>query len=142
MKAIGGNAMATQLKDYGFSDEAKNMKEKVAGSTEQIKEMTAQTGRRAAEKIDEQREPSARVLESAASTLHDRAEDLPGGEKVARIAHATADKIQATAEYVREHDISDMVADVTEFVRRYPAQMLVGGIVVGFLVGRAFRNDI
>lgn len=62
-------------------------------------------GRTAADKINENRGPAASGLEKAASTVHEKAASLPGGEKVADLAHTTADKLASTAEYVRDHDV-------------------------------------
>ena len=51
--------------------------------------------------------------------------------------HATADKIQAAADYIRENDFRAMAEDVSGVVRRYPGQALAAAVVVGFLAGRA-----
>jgi ElaB/YqjD/DUF883 family membrane-anchored ribosome-binding protein len=82
-----------------------DLKEKVSDAAGQVQDKLASVGRNAADKIDENREGAASGLEKAASTLHDKADSLPGGEKVTSIAHATADKLSSTAEYVREHDV-------------------------------------
>ena len=80
-------------------------------------------------------------MESAASALHEKAGSLPGGEKVAGMAHGAADTMQATADYVRDHDVSDMVSGVGSFVRRYPGQSLLCAAAIGFLIGRSFKSE-
>jgi ElaB/YqjD/DUF883 family membrane-anchored ribosome-binding protein len=138
--------MATQPNKYfdkvsdETSEKANTIKNQITEKAEKVKDGAVQAGQKAVEKIDAQREPSANALQSAATTLHEKAEDLPGGEKVVSIAHATADKIQSTADYVRNHDVSAMMKDVEGFVRQYPAQMLGGAAVLGFLLGRALRS--
>ena len=57
------------------------------------------------------------------------------------MAHTAADKLEATADYVREHDVKDMISDVERFVKDHPSQSLIAAAAVGFLVGRAFRRE-
>jgi ElaB/YqjD/DUF883 family membrane-anchored ribosome-binding protein len=94
----------------------------------------------AADTIDHNRGIAARVLAEAASTIHDGAARLPGGPGVARLADAAAEQVDATANYVREHDTQQMVADLRHFVRRHPGASVLGAAVLGVLVGRGFRN--
>ena len=65
-------------------------------------------------------------LDTAASALHDRADDLPGGETVREFAHATADRLSTSADYVRSHDATRMMADVETFVKSNPGPALAG----------------
>jgi ElaB/YqjD/DUF883 family membrane-anchored ribosome-binding protein len=107
----------------------------------QVKEKVSDLGRTAADKIDENRGAAASGLEKAASTLHEKAESVPGGEKVTRFAHATADKLSSTAEYVREHDVKRMMGDVEALVKNNPGPSILVAAVFGFLVARAFSNN-
>ncbi|MEO8369076.1 MAG: hypothetical protein ABI806_07755 [Candidatus Solibacter sp.] len=107
----------------------------------QVKDKVANVGRAAAEKIDANLQSAASGLGNAASSLHENADSLPGGEKVSEMAHAAADKLGATADYVREHDVSGMAADLERLVRNNPAPALLSAAVIGFLVGRAMSND-
>ena len=109
--------------------------------TTQVKDKVASVGRAAAEKIDANRQGAASGLESAASSLHEKADGLPGGEKVSELAHATADKLEATAEYVRDNDVSGMAADLERVVRKNPGPALLCAAGIGFLVGRALSRD-
>ena len=74
----------------------------------------------AAAAIDESRSTAADGLDTAASALHDRADDLPGGETVRNFARATADRLSTSADYVRSHDAKRMMADVETFVKSNP----------------------
>jgi hypothetical protein len=96
--------------------------------------------RTTADKIDDNREAAAGGLAAAASALHEKADALPGGEKVASIAHSAADKLGGTADYVREHDVNSMVADLERLVKANPGPALVAAAVLGFLVARAFSS--
>jgi hypothetical protein len=95
----------------------KNQASETAG---RAKDQAKGIGRRVQGKIEQSRKPAANRLEDAASALPARAEKLPRGDTVARWAHGTADKMQATANYVRGHDMGDMVADVKTFTRKHP----------------------
>ena len=132
------NNSPTLYPETSFAD---NAGEKVAEVASQAKEKVADLGRTAAGKIDENRESAAGTLQDAATTLHQNAESLPGGETVASMAHTAADKLSATADYVRTNDVNSMMADVEKLVRNNPGPALLSAAVVGFLVGRAFSNN-
>jgi ElaB/YqjD/DUF883 family membrane-anchored ribosome-binding protein len=118
-----------------------NLGDKLSDAATQVKEKVSDMGRVAADKIDDNREAAAGGLDRAAETLHDKAESLPGGEKITSLAHATADKLSSTAEYVRDRDVSGMMADVEALVKKNPGPALIAAAVVGFLVGRAFSSS-
>ena len=58
-----------------------------------------------------------------------------------RYGTATADRIENTARYLREHDTHDMVSGVESMVRRNPGASLCAALAVGFLIGSAMRRD-
>jgi ElaB/YqjD/DUF883 family membrane-anchored ribosome-binding protein len=124
-----------------ISETAASVKEKVSDAATSAKERVSDAGRQATEKIDDKRAPTADALESAASTIHQRAEELPGGETVRGVAHSAAAKLESTAGYIREHDVRAMVSDMEDVVRRNPGPSLLIAAAVGFLIGRAFRED-
>ena len=114
-----GQGMATTIADQ------------VGERVELAKESAADFGRKTVESIDARRHPAAGSLDYTASALHNQA------DKVAGMAHATADKLQATADYVRQNDMTAMAKDVEGLVRRYPGPALAAAVVLGVLVGRA-----
>ncbi|MDP9088277.1 MAG: hypothetical protein M3O26_06030 [Pseudomonadota bacterium] len=109
-----------------------------AGS--QIKTKAAELSHAAASQIDSSRGTAASGIASAAASLHDHAEDLPGGERVANLAHSAADKMSSTADYIRDHDMDAMVQDVKALVKKNPGPALLGAVVLGVLLGRAFSS--
>ena len=128
--------------DYRTSQSTtEKLKEKASGAIASAQDQAAQLGSRAAEKIDHSRRPAANAMETAATALHDKADSLPGGKKAADLAHRTADTIQDTADYVREHDTKAMKNDVVRFVRNHPGKSLAVAVAIGFLFGRAMRRD-
>lgn len=113
-----------------FSDAANSLREKAEN-----------LGRRAADKISETRGSAAHGLENAASSIHEKADRLPGGETVHSMAHSTADMLSNTANYMKTHELKDVVTDIEECVKRNPGQSLMAAVFVGFLAGRLFRED-
>jgi ElaB/YqjD/DUF883 family membrane-anchored ribosome-binding protein len=124
-----------------LTDTAQNVKDKIADAASTAKQKGSDVGTQAMDKVDEKRGPAADALQSAASTIHAKAEDLPGGETVRSVAHSAAEKLEATAGYMRGHDVQTMISDVEEVVKRNPGPSLLIAAATGFLIGRAFRED-
>ena len=112
-----------------------------ADSSGMSKGKAAEIGQQVADKIDENRGAAAGGLDSAASALRQRADTLPGGEKVSSAAHATANAVGAAADYVRENDVRSMMADVQTLVKNNPGPALLGAAALGFLIARTFSRD-
>jgi ElaB/YqjD/DUF883 family membrane-anchored ribosome-binding protein len=101
----------------------------------------AEMGQKVADTIDENRGAAASRLESAASALREKADTLPGGEKVANAAHATANAVGVAADYVRQNDLKAMMADVQQLVKNNPGPALLTAAALGFLIARTFSRD-
>jgi ElaB/YqjD/DUF883 family membrane-anchored ribosome-binding protein len=114
--------------------------EALSNTAARAKEKVADLGRSAANQIDANRDAAASGMEKVASTLHDKAESLPGGQPVTGLAHAAADKLNSGAQYVRAHNANRMMADLEKLVKNNPGPALLAGGVIGFLVGRAFLS--
>ena len=114
------------------------MIEQIGQRTSQVKDKVADLGKKAGDKIDEQRVRAAGKLDSTASTIHEQGDRL--ASTTSNAMHATADKIQSASDYLREHDASAMMEDVQRLLRRYPGQALAAAVVVGFLFGRTLRS--
>ncbi|MEO8663500.1 MAG: hypothetical protein ABI693_33905 [Bryobacteraceae bacterium] len=116
--------------------ETRNINDPVTGVASQVKEKVAELGRAAAATIDQNRDPAANRLESAATALKD------SGENIAGAAHAAAGKLNSTADYVRQNDVDSMMDDLVQFVRKHPGPTLLVAAIGGFFLGRALtRND-
>ena len=105
------------------------------------KAKAAEMGQNVADKIDENRGATSSRLESAAEALHDKADTLPGGDRVANAAHATANAVVSAADYVRENDAKAMMADVQNLVKNNPGVSLLTAAALGFLIARTFARD-
>lgn len=110
------------------------LKEQLGEKAAQAKDAMTDLGRKTIESIDAQRGSAAVTLDQTASGLRHQADKAVG------VAHAAADTLHATADYVRRNDTAGMASDVRDLVRRYPVQAIVSAIAVGFFVARALRT--
>jgi ElaB/YqjD/DUF883 family membrane-anchored ribosome-binding protein len=115
--------------------------DRLSDTAGQVKDTLSDLSRTAVNTIDENRRAAAGGLDKAASALHEKADDLPGGETVSNLAHTAADHMHSTAGYVRDHDVNRMLADVETLVKNSPGVALLVAAAFGFLVGRAFSHD-
>jgi ElaB/YqjD/DUF883 family membrane-anchored ribosome-binding protein len=120
---------------------ATSLGSQIAGATARVKDKAADLGQTAVDTLDGQRGTAASGLSSAAETIHARADQLPGGDTMSGLAHSAADTLTSTADYVRQNDLKDMLADVEQLVKKNPGPSLVAAAFVGFLVGRAFTTS-
>jgi ElaB/YqjD/DUF883 family membrane-anchored ribosome-binding protein len=111
-----------------------------SSSFSQAKAETSEAGQRAADMLDATRGTAARGLDSAANALHDQADSLPGGEKIAKAAHKTADAAGSAADYVRANDLKSMLGDVQQLVKNNPGTALLTAAALGFLIARTFSS--
>lgn len=112
-----------------------------ASSFSQAKGKVSEMGQKAADRIDEKRDAAAGGLDSAAAALHQKADSLPGGEKVASAAHRTAEAVGTAANYVRENDVASMLGDLQQLVKNNPGPALLGAAALGFLIARTFSRN-
>ena len=99
----------------------------------------ADFGHDAVETIDARRGSAASGLESAAAGLHRNADKLP--DSVGQYAHQAADRLGATADYVRDNTMQDAAADLEAYVKAHPTQALIGAAIVGFFAARMLTRD-
>jgi ElaB/YqjD/DUF883 family membrane-anchored ribosome-binding protein len=102
------------------------------------KESMDELGRSAGRKLDEAREETGDALHSAASSV--RATGRRGSEAIDNLATGTADRLDATASYVEDHDLKGVFADLRKFGRRHLTGSLVAAAAIGFLVGSTFSG--
>ena len=74
---------------------------------------------------------AASGLERTASSLH------TGTDQISDFGHSTAERIQATADHVRDIEFEGLLLEVRNLLRRYPSQLLLGAALLGFIVGRS-----
>src|SRR5260370_41301602 len=97
----------------------------------EAKEQAEDLGRTAAKKLDEVRNQTADALRTAASSV--RSTGRQSSEIINNCAANTADRLDATASYVEQHDLSGVASGFRKSGRRHPAGSLVVATSVGFL---------
>ncbi len=100
----------------------------------------AEAGHKVAAAIDDKRDAVARGIDSAASTLREKAGSLPGGEKVAGAAYNAADAMETAAGYVRDQDVNAILSDLRQTVKKHPGATLRAAAAAGFLIARSFSR--
>ena len=118
-------------------DDVKERASEVAAKT---KDKASQMAETVSEKLDQQRENAAEGLGRVASTLHSKADSVPGGPKIVSFTHNIASGMESTASYLREHDLSKMGKDLMGICRKYPTQSIAAALAIGFLLGRSARR--
>jgi ElaB/YqjD/DUF883 family membrane-anchored ribosome-binding protein len=121
------------------SDNKAGMGTSMSDMASRVTDKAADLGHKAVNAIDTQRGPAASGLDTAAASLHAGADKLP--PQAAPLVHQAADKLGATADYVRNNRMKDMLADVETYVKAHPTQSLLGAVVVGFLAGRMLKRS-
>ena len=104
-------------------------------AAEKLKDKLSDMSEAAVSKLEGGRQSAAIGLDNAAINLTGKA------EAVSAFAHSTAEKLSSTAGYLRDHDMSAMMKDVQEVVKRNPGPSLVVAAVAGFLTARAFSRS-
>ena len=92
-------------------------------------------GRSAATRLDEVRRETGDALHTAAASV--RTTGRKGSEAIDSLATNTADRLDATASYVEDHDLRDVVTGLRKFGRNHLAGTLLAGVALGFLAGTA-----
>jgi ElaB/YqjD/DUF883 family membrane-anchored ribosome-binding protein len=90
--------------------------------------------------IDGGKDTLARGIDSAAAKLRERADMLPGGEKIASAAYRAADVMETAADYVGERDIREIVAEMGQLVKKHPGATLLTAAAAGFLLAHALSR--
>ncbi|HEX4049716.1 MAG TPA: hypothetical protein VHY19_02400 [Steroidobacteraceae bacterium] len=100
----------------------------------EMKEQLGEAASRARSKVDGVRKPIADKLHDTAGKVREHA------DRISDAAGTAADRLEASANYVKSRDARRMAQDLVGVIKKHPAQALLIAGVVGFLVARAFRS--
>ena len=101
----------------------------------EARESLEELGRSAGRKLDDARDETAGALHTAASSV--RRTGRQGSAAIDSVATGTADRLDATASYVEDHDLKDAFTGLRRFGRRHLTGSLVFAVAIGFLAGAA-----
>jgi ElaB/YqjD/DUF883 family membrane-anchored ribosome-binding protein len=124
-----------------LTDQAKTLGRDAVDQVTSARDAVADMAGRAAGTIDQGRVAAADRLASAASAVRQSTDDLHEGGRVRTVAHAAADRLSSTADYMRTHDMNRMAEDVEGVVKSHPGPALLIAAAFGFLLGRAISRD-
>ena len=103
----------------------------------QARESIEELGQSAGKKLDEARDETGGALHSAASSV--RTTGRKSSEAIDNYSTRTADRLDATASYIENHDLGDAITGVRRFARRHLATSLMVAAGIGFVAGSALR---
>ena len=104
----------------------------------EARESLEDLGRSAGRKLDDARDDTADALHSAASSV--RKTGRQGSEAIDNLATGAADRLDATATYVEDHDLRDAFDGLRKFGRHHLTGSLVAAATVGFFAGAALNR--
>ena len=105
---------------------------------QQARESIEELSQSAGKKLDAARAGTGGALHSAASSVRRAGRD--GSAAIDNCTTRTADRLDATASYIEDHDLGDAFTGLRRFARRHPASTLVAAAAIGFLAGSAITR--
>lgn len=104
----------------------------------QAKESIEELGRTAGRKLDEARDETGGALHAAASSV--RTTGRQSSQAIGNLATGTADRLDATASYIEDHDLKGVVTGLQRFGRQHLTGSLMAAAAIGFFAGSAIRR--
>ena len=105
---------------------------------QQARESLEDLSQSAGKKLDAARDETGGALHSAASSV--RRAGREGSAAIDNCSTRTADRLDATASYIEDHDLGDAFTGLRRFARRHPTSSLVAAAAIGFLAGSALSR--
>lgn len=70
----------------------------------------------------------------------EKAEQLPGGEKIVEAAHSAAAAMEDAGDYLRDQDWRGMMTDARDLLKRHPGATLLIAVAAGYLLARSISR--
>lgn len=143
-----GSATGESTESQGFRDRARNVIGNAGGKL-------ADVGSTVRDKVGTAKDKLANALESGAERLRERSQNNPtfagatgdgttsinADSRVAQVSDRVAGGMDATADWLREADIDGLKTGIERQVKEHPGRTLLIAAGLGYLIGRAFRNN-
>jgi ElaB/YqjD/DUF883 family membrane-anchored ribosome-binding protein len=107
--------------------------EKASEFGRETRESIEELGRSAGQKLDEARDETGGALHSAAASV--RRTGRQSSTAIDNCSTDTADRLDATASYLEDHDLGDAFTGLQRFVHRHLTGSVVVVATTGFLAG-------
>jgi hypothetical protein len=93
--------------------------------------------------VDAQKDRAVDGLMSVAEAVRRMGEPLQGQpyEPAVRYVEGAADRVEQAAQYLREHDVDELVDDLRKVARRQPAVFVGVGFLAGAICGRFLKSS-
>lgn len=134
--AAKAREIADDLRTKDASEIAQDAKATVNQLGAQAADKANELGAQAADSADAAMTSTGQSIQNLAQTVRQNA---PTG-KVGEYAQTTADALEKSGQYLKQHNIEDVRGDLEALIRRRPVESLLVGLGVGFLLARAFRR--
>lgn len=119
--------------------------EQMGRKVESMAQRAGEQARQAAEDIGEKaqrggekaRQVAERVgdeISGASDRIQEKLRET--GKGVGEAVNTVSEKVRASAQYLEDSSVEDVVDDVTVLVKRYPIHAVLLGVGIGFLLGR------
>jgi hypothetical protein len=145
--SAGGPApTAGEVKDQ-VKDAAGQAKEMAGQAVEQAQETVGkvvdQAKAQTTSRLADQKERAAGGLGTVAQALRQTGQGLRDQEQdvAGRYADGIAQQVERFADYLRAHDVAELLDDVEEVARRQPGLFLGGAVALGFLGSRFLMSS-
>lgn len=99
----------------------------------EAKQSIEELGRSAGRRLDQARDETGDALHSAACSV--RKTGRQSSAAIDNLATGTADRLDATASYIEDHELGDAFTGLRRIARRHLTGSMVAAAVIGFLAG-------
>jgi ElaB/YqjD/DUF883 family membrane-anchored ribosome-binding protein len=131
---------ANGIREVGSTIKAES-REKMSFARSQAEKLKAQAADRARQAAERGRTRVTSTLGAVALSARESAGKLEAQQnpEAARLALRAADTIDRAVTRVEQKDLDELVADVSEFVRRSPATAMAAATAIGFVLTRFLK---
>jgi len=135
--------VADRAKDaaHNVADKAKDTAQNVADSARDMASQAGQSISGAASTVGKKAEQwtanAGHGVESLADTVRDRG---PSSGVLGKANEAVAEGLEKAGEYMTDKNLSGMMGDVTDLIKRNPIPALLVGLGIGYLLGKSLRS--
>jgi ElaB/YqjD/DUF883 family membrane-anchored ribosome-binding protein len=131
---------ATQALDKG-RDAAAHAGEAVSHAASAVGQAVAQKAGDVASTVGHKAEDATAAVGSGMQTLADKVRDnTPNEGMLGSASRTVANAIDNAGKYVEDKNLSGMMEDMTNLIKRNPIPALLLGLGVGFLIGRVLSS--
>jgi len=154
----GGSSAGTGAYGATGGEQSSGLRDRLADAGSTVKDRAADLGSNVREKAGNAKNSLADILESGAERLRQRAHgssttpgtpvlagdgniNATGEARVTQVGDKVAGGMQATADWLRDADLDSLKAGVERQVKDHPGRTLLIALGVGYVLGKAFRNN-